>query len=71
MRVFSKFPENNKCVKNETNILMITCTMVLYKYMKSHRNDSHDLSDNAYVRTRIYWDVIISNHCNFHSITIK
>jgi hypothetical protein len=40
MRVFSKFPEKNKCVKNETNILMFACTVVLYKYMKSLMNDT-------------------------------
>jgi DNA modification methylase len=31
------------------------CTMVLYKYMDSLRNDIYDLFFNAHARNKIYW----------------
>jgi hypothetical protein len=48
--------------RNKTSIFMFVCTMVLYKYMKSLRNDVHNLSANAHVRRKIsqefYHDIV-------------
>ena len=48
--------------RNITSIFMFVCTMVLYKYMKSLRNDVHNLSANAHVRRKIsqefYHDIV-------------
>jgi len=48
--------------RNKTSIFMFVCTTVLYKYMKSLRNDVHNLSANAHVRRKIsqefYHDIV-------------
>ena len=39
--------------RNKTSFFMFVCITVLYKYMKSLRNDVHNLSANAHVRRKI------------------
>ena len=40
--------------KNNTGIFMFVCTMVLYEYMNSPRNDVFNLFVNVHVRIKIY-----------------
>jgi len=39
---------------NKPKFVIFVCTTVLYKYMKSLRNDIHYLSDNKHVEIKIY-----------------
>jgi hypothetical protein len=40
--------------KNNTGIFMFVCTMILYEYMNSPRNDVFNLFVNVHVRIKIY-----------------
>ena len=40
--------------KNNTGIFMFVCTMVLYEYMNSPRNDVFNLFVNVHVKIKIY-----------------
>jgi hypothetical protein len=33
---------------------MVVCPTALYKYIKSHSNDVHNMSDNTHVQIKIY-----------------
>jgi hypothetical protein len=54
------FPEKNECVKKQGKFLMFVCTAVLYKYIKSHSIDLHNLFDMTHVRIKIYQEFY---HC--------
>ena len=64
---------------NKTNILMIVCTTVLYKYV--YRNDLHTLSVDTHVRGQIFrefhhgivyianqWHIFLLRNCDRHTI---
>jgi hypothetical protein len=40
--------------KNNTGIFMFVCTMILYEYLNSPRNDVFNLFVNVHVRIKIY-----------------
>jgi len=54
MVVLSIFSGKNVGKKNNMGILIFVCTMVLYEYMNSLRNDVCDLFVNTHVRIKIY-----------------
>jgi hypothetical protein len=50
----SIFFRKKKGSKNNTGIFMFVCTMILYEYMNSPRNDVFNLFVNVHVRIKIY-----------------
>ena len=62
------FSAKNK--RNQTHIFRFVCTTVLYKFLKSPRNDVHNLSSNIHVQRKIHQELYQSIVCVYIYIYI-